>query len=227
MKLKSSFFFLINEKYLSTGSFKGGKHINPRTFKFSFSHSATSLSRSFKFDPPGTGLKSTQQLTIDWSRFENHTFFNSAEAKVNTAFDMIINNYPFDGSRTEIEEFKTLFEKIFSEVSKNISGTSNIVSKFEESFQKLVGKKYCTAVSNGSVALDLALQSLNLNQDDEVILPSFTIVSCLSAILRTGAKPVFCDVDLYSWNMTYENVISKYTKKSLDLSILLTTMKIT
>ena len=45
-------------------------------------------------------------------------------------------------------------------------------------------------------------------------MPSFTIISCLSAILRTGAKPVFCDVDLYSWNMTYENVISKYTNKT-------------
>ena len=73
------------------------------------SGSSIGTDRSFKFDPPGTGLKSTQQLTIDWSRFENHTFFNSAEAKVNTAFDMIINNYPFDGSRTEIEEF---FDKL-------------------------------------------------------------------------------------------------------------------
>lgn len=73
------------------------------------SGSSISSPRSFKFDPPGTGLKSTQQLTIDWSQFENHTFFNSAEAKVNTAFDVIINNYPFDGSSEEVEDF---FDKL-------------------------------------------------------------------------------------------------------------------
>ena len=73
------------------------------------SGSAIGSDRSFKFDAPGTGLKSTQQLNIDWSRFENHTFFNSAEAKVNTAFDEIINNYPFDGNGEEIEAF---FDKL-------------------------------------------------------------------------------------------------------------------
>jgi hypothetical protein len=73
------------------------------------SGSSIGSDRSFKFDAPGTGLKSTQQLNIDWSRFENHTFFNSAEAKVNTAFDEIINNYPFDGSRDEVEAF---FDKL-------------------------------------------------------------------------------------------------------------------
>lgn len=86
------------------------------------SGSAIGTDRSFKFDAPGTGLKSTQQLNLDWSRFENHTFFNSAEAKVNTAFDMVINNYPFDGSKTEIEDFfdkLTGFEKyVFDEFPK-------------------------------------------------------------------------------------------------------------
>ena len=53
-----------------------------------------SLDRTFKLDGPGDGIKSTQQLNVDWSKFENHTFFNSAEAKVNVAFDTIINNFP-------------------------------------------------------------------------------------------------------------------------------------
>lgn len=64
---------------------------------------------SFIYDPLGTPLKSTQQLNVDWSRFENHTFFMSAEAKVNLAFDQIINSYPFDGTRAENELF---FEKL-------------------------------------------------------------------------------------------------------------------
>lgn len=62
--------------------------------------SASNVS-SFKVDPPGTGLKSTQQLNVDWSHFSNHTFFNSAESKVNVAFDTIINYFPFDGREPE------------------------------------------------------------------------------------------------------------------------------
>lgn len=64
---------------------------------------------SFYYDPPGSPLRSTQQLNVDWSRFDRHTFFSSAAAKVNVAFDQIINGYPFDGTRAEIEAF---FEKL-------------------------------------------------------------------------------------------------------------------
>ena len=68
-------------------------------------------------------LNSTQQLKVDWSKFENHTFFNSAEANVNTAFDTIINKFPFDGSRKEISEFMvrlTGFERyVFDMFPKN------------------------------------------------------------------------------------------------------------
>lgn len=99
-------------------------------------------------------------------------------------------------------------------IKKDISGTSGIVNQFENKFKNLIGRHYCTSVSNGSVALDLALQSLNLKKGDEVILPSFTIISCLSSILRTAATPVFCDVDIDSWNMTLEDVKKRITKKT-------------
>ena len=68
----------------------------------------------FKFDPINYPLKSTQQLNVDWSKFENHTFFSSAEVKVNEAFNLIINNFPFDGTKKEIQTFLdklTGFEK--------------------------------------------------------------------------------------------------------------------
>ena len=88
---------------------------------------------SWRLDNPwGGGLQSTQQLPVDFSKFENHTFFNSAEVKVNVAFDKIINEFPFDGSKIEIEDFfdeLTGFEKyVFDRVptSKNFlwfSGT--------------------------------------------------------------------------------------------------------
>ena len=69
---------------------------------------------SFKYDPLDYPLKNTQQLNVDWSKFENHTFFSSAEVKVNEAFNVIINNFPFDGTKKEVEAFiekLTGFEK--------------------------------------------------------------------------------------------------------------------
>ena len=62
-------------------------------------------SGSFRYDPMGSGIKSTQQLNVDWSVFENHVFFNSAQVKVNSAFNKIIDRYPFDGTRRETELF--------------------------------------------------------------------------------------------------------------------------
>lgn len=69
---------------------------------------------AFKYDPLGYPLKSTQQLNVDWSKFENHTFFASAEVKVNEAFNKLINGFPFDGTKKEVEEYMdslTGFEK--------------------------------------------------------------------------------------------------------------------
>ena len=74
---------------------------------------------SFRYDPAGSGLKSTQELPLDWSKFENHTFFNSARAKVNVAFDKIVNEFPFDGTAKEVEAFEdglTGFEKYILDI---------------------------------------------------------------------------------------------------------------
>lgn len=81
---------------------------------FDLSDSSAGNTGSFKYDPLGYPLKSTQQLNLDWSKFENHTFFSSAEVKVNEAFNKIINSFPFDGTRREVELFLdslTGFEK--------------------------------------------------------------------------------------------------------------------
>jgi len=90
---------------------------NTRSYVLKFAdlpESDASNENSFASDIQGSGLKSTQQLDVDWSKFENHTFFMSAEAKVNLAFELIINGYPFDGSKEEIDSFfsnLTGFEK--------------------------------------------------------------------------------------------------------------------
>ena len=60
-----------------------------------------SATGSFRFDAPGSPLKSSQQMPIDFSRFENHTFFSSAVTNVNLAYEKIINKFPFDGTKRE------------------------------------------------------------------------------------------------------------------------------
>jgi len=70
------------------------------------------------------GFRSTQQLPVDWSNFANHTFFDSAESKTNVAFDSIINYFPFDSTKSEINKFidgLTGFEKwVYDSWPKNI-----------------------------------------------------------------------------------------------------------
>ena len=97
---------------------------------------------------------------------------------------------------------------------KNISGTSPEIDKFEKSLSNYFDRKYVSTVSNGSSALDLALKSIDLNDGDEVIVPSFTIISCLAAIIRAGGKPIFCDVDINSWNMRLSDVEKVITDKT-------------
>ncbi len=122
-------------------------------------------------------------------------------------FNMIRVFEPQVTLKDKFSVIKTLFKN-------NISGTSPVVSEFEELSSKKFNRKYAVAVSNGSVALDVAFQSLKLNKEDEVILPSHTIISCLSAVVRSNAKPVFCDVDINTWNMTLEDVKKSVTPKT-------------
>ena len=95
----------------------------------------------------------------------------------------------------------------------NVSGTSPTVGEFENLISMKFNRKYGVAVSNGSVALDIAFQNLDLKEDDEVILPAFTIISCLAAVIRSGAKPIFCDVESDSWNMSIDNIKKVYSPR--------------
>ena len=87
-----------------------------------------------------------------------------------------------------------------------ISGEGPVVTGFEEAVAASLGRKFGVAVSNGSDAIELALQVLGLEPGDEIILPSFTIVSCLVPILRFGLVPVFVDVDAETWNLNPERL---------------------
>jgi perosamine synthetase len=95
-----------------------------------------------------------------------------------------------------------------------VSGESPVVSKFENAFADYMGVQSAIAVSSGSTALDVAFTSLNLSPGDEVILPSFTIISCLAPILRLGLKPIFVDSSAEDWNLDVEKLTDLITEKT-------------
>src|SRR6266567_4302439 len=71
-----------------------------------------------------------------------------------------------------------------------ISSEGPFVKRFEERFSTRVNRRYGVAVCNGTAALDLAVEALGIGPGDEVIMPTFTIISCIGKIVRAGAKPV-------------------------------------
>tara|TARA_B100000927_G_C16463426_1_gene468794 strand:- start:1352 stop:2449 length:1098 start_codon:yes stop_codon:yes gene_type:complete len=95
-----------------------------------------------------------------------------------------------------------------------ISSRGNFVSKFEENFSDYIDVAKATSVSNGTVALHLALHAIGISKGDEVIVPSLTYVASANAITYVGATPVFADSSLEDWNLDIDSVISKITPKT-------------
>jgi perosamine synthetase len=95
-----------------------------------------------------------------------------------------------------------------------ISSEGPYVEKFEAEIAKRFNRKYAIAVTNGTAAIDLAIEALDIGPGDEVILPTFTIISCILQIVRSGASPVLIDSDAKTWNIDSSKVEEKITKKT-------------
>ncbi|MFZ5986180.1 MAG: DegT/DnrJ/EryC1/StrS family aminotransferase [Bacillota bacterium] len=106
------------------------------------------------------------------------------------------------GSKVGAEEIAQVSESI----NKQWMGMGPKVKSFEEKFSQRLGLNNFALVDSGSNALYLAVTLLDLPKGSEIIIPSFTWVSCAQAILLAGHKPVFCDVDIDSCNVTVENI---------------------
>lgn len=92
--------------------------------------------------------------------------------------------------------------------------TGQEVYEFEKEYASYIGTNYAIAVSNGSVALDLALIVLGIGPGDEVIVTSRTFVASAHCIALRGAVPVFADVDHNSQNITLESVKRVFTSRT-------------
>lgn len=100
-----------------------------------------------------------------------------------------------------------------------ISSEGPFVRQFEEQFSERVGRQHGIAVANGSGALDIAVQALQLGIGDEVILPTFTIISCAASIVRAGAIPMLVDADPVTWNMSVEQVAARISSRTKAIMV--------
>jgi len=95
-----------------------------------------------------------------------------------------------------------------------ISSAGQYLDRFESEWAAYCGMKHGVAVTNGTAALQLAVQLLDLQPGDEVILPSFTIISCAQAITRCGGIPVLVDSEPFTWQMDVQQVEAKITQRT-------------
>ena len=100
-----------------------------------------------------------------------------------------------------------------------ISGEGPFVSRFEEGVANYIGRKYATSCSSGTAAINIAIKALELKEGDEVIMPSFTIISCAQFLITSGIKPVLIDCDYKTFNMKVSDIETKITSKTKAIMI--------
>ena len=99
---------------------------------------------------------------------------------------------------------------------------SKFTKKFEELFAKKTHSKYAIALPNGTLTLTTILLSLGIKPNDEVIVPSYTMVATANSVQLIGAKPIFCDISKDNLCLSHyelENKISKKTKAIIYVTL--------
>ncbi len=100
-----------------------------------------------------------------------------------------------------------------------ISSEGPFVKLLEARFSEFMGCKHGVAVCNGSAAIDLALGALKISEGAEVIIPSFTIISCAAAVVRAGAVPVVVDCTPDTWNLDPTLLASKINSRTRAIMV--------
>ena len=109
--------------------------------------------------------------------------------------------------REELEAVRKVFES-----GMLVQGEK--VKLFEEKFAEYIGVEHAVAVANGTMALDTALKALGLGPGDEVVTSAFSFIASSNCVLFQGAKPVFADIDLRSFNIDASDVAEKITART-------------
>ncbi len=104
-----------------------------------------------------------------------------------------------------------------------ISSEGPFVKKLEKEFSAYTGQKYGSCVANGSVAIDVAIRAMKTGygweDDDEVIVPNFTIISTAQSLVYNNLKPVFVDADPLTWNIDVSKIEEMITPKTRAIMV--------
>jgi len=100
-----------------------------------------------------------------------------------------------------------------------ISSKGKFIQLFENSFADFLGANYASAVCNGTAALHLCLLSLGIGENDEVIVPTLTYIASVNSIKYTGAEPIFVDSCKESWQIDYNKITKKITKRTKAIMV--------
>ena len=116
--------------------------------------------------------------------------------------------------------FKLVSQKkaILSEINYLVKNSKFIggpeIENFEKKFSNFTGSKFCVSVANGTDALEIAVKSLNIKKNSEIIVPVNTWISTAEAVVNNGYKLVFCDVNLDDYTISIDDLKKKINKKT-------------
>lgn len=110
--------------------------------------------------------------------------------------------------------------RLFDAVNTNwISSAGKYVDEFENNWAQKCGVKHGIGVSNGTTALEVVVEAIGIEKGDEVILPTYTIVSCAQAVTRVGAIPVLVDCDPLTWCMDVAQIEARITPRTKAIMV--------
>src|SRR5215217_3895420 len=124
---------------------------------------------------------------------------------------MIPINRPWIDNEEKQEIIKVIDENALTSAARD---GGKRVQDFESSLREFLNVKHVVSVNSGTAALHAALLALNIKTDDEVLLPSFTFVATANAVVASGAKPVFVDINTKDYTIDLQDLKKKISRKS-------------
>jgi perosamine synthetase len=124
---------------------------------------------------------------------------------------MIPINRPWIDNEEKQEIIKVIDENALTSAARD---GGKRVQDFESSLREFLNVKHVVSVNSGTAALHAALLALNIKTDDEVLLPSFTFVATANAVVASGAKPVFVDINTKDYTIELHDLKKKISRKS-------------
>ncbi|MGM0531290.1 MAG: aminotransferase class I/II-fold pyridoxal phosphate-dependent enzyme, partial [Bacteroidota bacterium] len=108
-------------------------------------------------------------------------------------------------------------EQVIEVLRSGVWSRASVAEEFEEKWAKTIGTKRCLATTNGTHALITALHELGIGAGDEVIVPPYTFIATIQAVIMNGAMPVFVDTDPATFQIDADKIEEKITSRTIAI----------